>query len=174
MRDNLHALDFRLSVGPVNFVRYASENEMTLAPRNSLLIATAMLFTALQGPAMAGGSSDAQQSFPYSGPPAEELAKIFSSSTKFPINVDANSRLESVMGKGRTLWYRYSLKSLPATSQARDELRLALTDGLERSACISGNFVKLLEDGYTLVISYSYVAPKYEVEKILLPRVCKR
>ena len=49
---------------------------------------------------MAGGSSDAQQSFPYSGPPAEELAKIFSSSTKFPINVDANSRLESVTGKG--------------------------------------------------------------------------
>ena len=80
---------------------------------------------------MAGGSSDAQQSFPYSGPPAKELAKIISSSTKFPIDVDANSRLESVTGKGRTLRYRYSLKSLPATSQARDELRLALTDGLE-------------------------------------------
>ena len=134
---------------------------------------TAIIFC-ITTPAGADNGPTPHPSFPYTGPLAEELAKSAAQSLQFPVDVDAKSRLESLVGKGRTLWYRYSLKSLPETEAAQKELRAALTDGLESSACDSQNFAKLLQDGYTLVISYSFSSPKFEVEHVLLPRRCEK
>lgn len=91
-----------------------------------------------------------------SGTPIEDLLPKFASqlNAKLPMMVDADTRLDSVMGVNKTLRYNYTLVNYSASNVTEQDVRSAMQQKIENSVCTSQESLSFIKNGATL--SYAY------------------
>lgn len=99
-----------------------------------------------------GGNNSTQKS----STPIEELLPKFASqlNAKLPMMVDANTRLDSVMGINRTLRYNYTLINHSSLNVTDQDVRNSLQQKIENNVCTSQETLSFIKNGVT--ISYAY------------------
>ena len=103
--------------------------------------------------------------------PAEVLAGLISSQMTFPVQVDEETRLDSVQGKGDTLSYNYTA----LVTLDKDEVKVfprIMKDVMKRRACGSENYLTLLKQGYRIEFNFAVEGLPKGVRIVVKPADC--